>query len=363
MRGKAPVQPSLIVLMNPEDLVPRDHPLRRIKKLADAVLREQAATFEQMYAATGRPSIPPERLLKSTILMALYTVRSERMFCEQLSYNLLFRWFLDMDMTEKPFDASVFAKNRERLLAHHVADEFFYRVVDLARGGKLLSAEHFTVDGTLIESWASIKSFRKKGETKGPDDDDRGNPSVDFHGEKRTNQTHESTTDPEARLMRKGQGKEAKLSFSLHALSENRHGIVVDIRVDEANGTAERRQATEMLDAVNPGGRRITLGADKGYDTKDFVRDCRERKVTPHIARNVNRNGGSALDCRTIRHPGYRVSQRKRKRIEEVFGWIKTVGGYRKTRYIGIDRNQLWAYITGAAYNLVRMAKLMPAQA
>ncbi len=362
MRGKAPLQPSLIVLMNPEDLIPKDHPLRRIKKLADTVLKEQAATFEQMYSTTGRPSIPPERLLKSTILMALYTVRSERMFCEQLSYNLLFRWFLDMDMTEKAFDASVFAKNRERLLAHHVADEFFYCVVDLARGGKLLSAEHFTVDGTLIESWASIKSFRKKGargRTNGSDDDP-GNPSVDFRGEKRTNATHESTTDPEARMARKTYGAKAKLCFSLHALSENRHGLVVDVRVDEANGFAERRQAIEMLDSVCPTGRRVTLGADKGYDVKGFVADLRERNVTPHVAR---KRRFSALDDRTTRHPGYRVSLRKRKRIEEVFGWMKTVGGYRKSRYLGIERNQLWAYVTGAAYNLVRMAKLMPAPA
>jgi transposase len=360
MRGKAPVQPSLIVLMNPEELVPADHPLRRIKRLADKVLKDQAATFEAMYAATGRPSIPPERLLKSTILMALYTVRSERMLAEQLSYNLLFRWFLDMDMTERPFDASVFAKNRERLMAHRVADEFFYRVVDRARVERLLSAEHFTVDGTLIEAWASLKSFRKKGQAKPAGDDDPGNPAVDFHGETRTNQTHESTTDPQARLMRKGNGREARLSFSLHALTENRNGLVVDVRVDEAKGTAERKQAIEMIDAVSPTGRRITVAADKGYDTRDFVAALRERDVTPHVARKARY---SALDDRTTRHPGYAVSQRKRQRIEEVFGWIKTVGGYRKTRYLGIDRNQLWAYVTGAAYNLLRMAKLMPAPA
>lgn len=360
MRGKTPAQPSLIVLMNPGDLVPRDHPLRRIKKLCDAVLKDQAATFEAMYAATGRPSIPPERLLKSTVLMALYTVRSERMLCEQLSYNLLFRWFLDMDMTEKPFDASVFAKNRQRLLTHRVCDEFFYRVVELARTERLLSAEHFTVDGTLIESWASIKSFRPKGETKRPDDDDPGNPSVDFRGEKRTNATHASTTDPESRMARKTYGSEARLCFSLHALTENRNGLVIDVRVDRADGFAERRQAIEMIDAAKPAGGPITLGADKGYDTRDFVAALRERGITPHVAR---KRACSALDERTTRHPGYATSQRKRKGIEEVFGWIKTVGGYRKTRYLGIARNQLWAYVTGAAYNLVRMAKLIPGSA
>ena len=360
MRGKAPAQPSLIVLLNPEDLVPREHPLRGIKRYCDEVLRDLSATFAGMYAATGRPSIPPERLLKSTVLMALYTVRSERMFCEQLAYNLLFRWFLDMDMTEAPFDATVFSHNRERLLTHHVADEFFYRVVDLARARRLLSDEHFTVDGTLIESWASLKNFRPKGETKGPRDGDPGNPTVDFRGERRSNATHESATDPEARLARKGDGKEARLCFSLHALTENRHGLVVDIRVDQATGTAERAQAVEMLDATCLPERRITLGADKGYDTRDFVAALREREITPHVAR---KNRFSAIDDRTTRHPGYATSQRRRKRIEEVFGWIKTVGNFRRTRYKGVDRNQLWAYVTGAAYNLLRLAKLTPAPA
>lgn len=348
--------------MSPESRVPQNHPLRAIKRLADEALAELSPVFDAMYAADGRPSIPPERLLKSMLLMALYTVRSETQFCEQLDYNLLFRWFLDMDMTEPSFVQTVFTKNRTRLAAHDVAGQFFRAVVGQARDARLMSSEHFTVDGTLIEAWASLKSFKRKDDdddTTPPDDP--GNPTVNFHGEKRGNKTHESTTDPDAKLMRKGAGKEAKLSYSAHALMENRNGLVVDVQVDVADGYAERRMALEMLDNSLPGERRITLGADKGYDSHDFIEDCRERNVTPHIAQNITTRRGSNIDGRTTRAVGYAISQRVRKRVEEIFGWMKTVGNFRKTRYIGLGANQIAAYLVAAAYNLIRIAKLTEA--
>lgn len=358
MRGSNTKQSSMLCLMSPEDRVPAEHPLRAIKKLADKALVELSPVFDAMYAGTGRPSIPPERLLKSTLLMALYTVRSERQFCEQLDYNLLFRWFLDMDMVEETFVPTVFTKNRDRLLAHDVAGEFFRAVVAQARAAKLVSSEHFTVDGTLIDAWASLKSFKKKdGSDKAPPDDP-GNPTVDFHGEKRSNETHESTTDPDARLARKGKGKEAKLSYSAHALMENRNGLIVDLQIDLADGRAERRNALHMLDANVPGSRRVTLGADKGYDTRDFVEGCRERNVTPHVAQNASPRRRSMIDRRTTEPAGYSVSQRIRKRVEEIFGWMKTVGNFRKTRYLGLGANQTAAYMIAAAFNLLRIAKL-----
>jgi IS5 family transposase len=291
--------------------------------------------------------------------MALYTVRSERQFCEQLDYNLLFRWFLDMDMVEDSFVPTVFTKNRERLLAHDVAGEFFCAVVAQAKSAKLMSSDHFTVDGTLIEAWASLKSFKKKGDDDKTPPDEPGNPTVDFHGEKRSNETHESTTDPDARLARKGRGKEAKLSYSAHALMENRNGLIVDLQVDLADGRAERRNALAMLDANVPGRRRVTLGAAKGYDTRDLVEACRDRNVTPHVAQNVTKRRRSMIDARTAKRDGYPVSQRIRKRVEEIFGWLKTVGNFRKTRYIGLGANQTAAYMLAAAYNLLRVAKLV----
>lgn len=364
MRGTDTKQSSMLALMSPESVVPSKHPLRRVKVLADAVLTKLSPTFDGMYSAIGRPSIPPERLLKATVLMALYSVRSERLLCEQLGYNLLFRWFLDMDMVEPAPDHSTFSRNRERLLEHDVAGEFFRAVVEQARGEALMSDEHFTVDGTLIEAMASLKSFRPKNEDK---DDGKGpppgNPSnrwVDFHGEKRSNETHESKTDPEAKLMRKGMGKEAKLSYSAHALMENRNGLWVDFRVAEANGRAERETALQMVEQARPGDRPITLGADKGYDTRDFVADCRARNVVPHVAQNQHARRRSAIDQRTTRHAGYTVSQRIRKRVEEIFGWTKTVANFRRTRFRGKARTQLAAYFVGAAYNLLRMAKLLP---
>jgi transposase len=360
MRGVDSKQASMLCLLSPETVVPASHPIRSIKKLVDAALAELSGAFDAMYAAIGRPSIPPERLLKATVLMALYTVRSERLFCEQLGYNLLFRWFLDMDMTEPSFDASTFSKNRLRLIEANVAKQFFARVVEQAKSAKLMSDEHFTVDGTLIEAWASVKSFKaKQGSRDGQSPpDDPGNPTVDFRGERRSNETHESTTDPEARLAKKSPGAAAKLSFSGHALMENRNGLLVDLRIAEQNGRAERLAALKMLDEELPGTRRITLGADRGYDSTDFVEACRQRHVTPHVAQNTS-NRRSAIDRRTARHAGHGVSQRIRKRVEEIFGWVKTIGGLRRTRYRGVARTQLAAYFVAAAYNLLRIAKLL----
>jgi transposase len=306
-----------------------------------------------MYAEIGRPSIPPEHLLKACLLIALYSVRSERQFCERLQYDLLFKWFLDLNITDPAFDASTFSKNKERLLEHEVAKGFLGRVLEEARRRRLLSEDHFTVDGTLLEAWASLKSFRPKDGEGSPPTTGEKNPSVDFHGEKRMNDTHQSTTDPVARLAKKGRGKEAGLCFTGHVLMENRHGLVVDVALSQATGTAERDAALDMLEQV-PGSHRITIGADKGYDTAEFVTSCRMMNVTPHVARRQT----SRVDGRTTRHAGYQVSQQIRKRVEEVFGWVKTVGGGRKLRYRGVERNRLWWEFTAAAYNLLRMAKL-----
>ncbi len=361
MRGELNPQGHMFSYFSPEQRVPRDHPLRAIKRHADEALKPLAATFEVMYSDTGRPSIPPERLLKASLLIALYSIRSDRLFCEQLDYNILFRWFLDMSLEEDPFDPSTFSKNRERLMGYDVALSFFDAVVKLAREKGLLSDDHFTVDGTLIEAWASLKSFKAKSKQKTPPPDDPGNPSVDFHGEARSNATHESTTDPQARLAKKGAGKESRLAFSGHALMENRHGLCLDIHIRTADGYAEREAALKML--ARQGRKRIkpkTLGADKGYHTKDFVARLRRRGIIPHVARIESRKT-PGLDARTTRHDGYALSQKKRKRIEEIFGWMKTVGGLRKTRVRGIARTQLLAHLTGAAYNLLRISRLCPA--
>jgi transposase len=362
MRGNVTRQATMLSLVGPEQRVPRDHPIRRIRQLADAQLKKLSPVFSAMYAPMGRPSIPPETLLKACLLIALYSVRSERQFCERLDYDLLFRFFLDMGLEEASFDASTFAKNKERLLKAEVARRFFEGVVEQARREKLMSAEHFTVDGTLIEAWASLKSFKKKeGEDDDSPPDDPGNPTVNFHGEKRSNATHESTTDPEARLARKGKGKEARLAYAGHVLMENRHGLIADVSLSQADGYAEREQALRMVRRQKAAGIRLsTLGADKGYDTADFVRALREEGVTPHVARNITAQRGSNIDERTVRHPGYAVSQRIRKRVEEIFGWAKTVAGMRKARYRGQRRVGLQMHFVAAAYNLVRMAKLMP---
>lgn len=358
MRGHRKSQTSMLCLISPETAVPKDHPIRRIKQLADAALAELSPVFDRMYAADGRPSIPPERLLKATVLMALYSVRSERQLCEQLAYNLLFRWFLDMDLSEAVFERTVFSHNRARLLAHDVSGEFFRAIVGLAKKEQLMSAEHFTVDGSLIEAWASLKSFKKKDDDEPPRPQGGGkNAEVNFHGEKRSNETHASTTDPDARLARKGFGKEAKLSYTANALMENRHGLLVDLRIAPATGYAERDGALQMIGETLIGKQRITVAGDKGYDTRDFVAECRQMNVVPHVAQSTN-GRRSAIDVRTTRHSGYAVSQRVRKRVEEIFGWMKSIGGFRRTRFKGVDRTQLAAHFVGAAYNLLRMAKL-----
>ena len=364
MRGRQDPQVTMLGFIDLDKRVPTGHPLRTIKALADQCLAALSPEFDAMYAEIGRPSIPPERLLKASLLIALYSVRSERFFCEQLDYNLLFRWFLDMSLLESSFDPTAFTKNRERLLQHRVGQALFDQVVIEADARGLLSDEHFTVDGSLIEAAASLKSFkRRNGDTPTTTDLDPGNPSVDFHGEKRSNATHQSTTDSEARLLKKGKGKEAKLVFMAHALMENRNGMLVDFQTTQATGTAERDMTPVLLEAAKERGfHPRTLGGDKGYDTRDCVAAVRAQGVTPHVAQNTS-GRSSAIDCRTTRHAGYRVSQCIRKRVEEIFGWMKTVGGFRRTRYHGVDRTGLAGYLVATAYNLVRMAKLIGGQA
>ncbi|MHB8068656.1 MAG: IS5 family transposase [Desulfobaccales bacterium] len=356
MRGTDDHQDGMFSYLSPAARVPEDHPLRPIKKMVNQALHEMWHDFEAIYAKEGRPSIPPEKLLRALLLQALYTIRSERLLMEQLDYNLLFRWFVGLSMDDKVWNHSVFSKNRERFLGSDLAAAFFARILKQAAQAGLLSDEHFTVDGTLIEAWASMKSFRPK-DTPPPDADSGRNPEVDFHGERRLNQTHASTTDPEARLYRKGKGKEAKLCFMGHVLMENRHGLIVSPRLTTATGTAEREAAEGMLGNLR-GRHRITVGADKAYDTQDFVQSLRALKATPHVAQNC-KGRESAIDGRTTRHPGYAVSQRLRKRVEEIFGWIKTVGNFRKTRHRGTERVGWVFTLTAAAYNLVRMRSLM----
>lgn len=359
-RGRRNPQVSMLAFVDLEERVPLDHPLRPIKRLADAALAELSPTFDVMYAEGGRPSIPPERLLKASLLIALYSVRSERAFCEELDYHLLYRWFLDMDLMEPGFAPTSFSKNRQRLLDHDVASRFFDEVVGQADDRGLLSDEHFTVDGTLIEAAASLKSFRPKDAAPPVEPpDDPGNPTVDFRGEKRSNATHASTTDPESRLAKKGAGQAAKLCYTGHALMENRHGLLVDFQITATTGTAERDMTPVLLETAKARGfHPQTVGADKGYDTKACVAAVRRLGATPHVAQNQTTTRPSAIDGRTTRHAGYAVSQRKRKRVEEIFGWMKTVGGFRRTRFRGLARTQLAGYVVAAAYNLVRMSKL-----
>jgi transposase len=359
MRGQDHQQSQMFSYLSPESRVRKDHPLRAIRAMADQALERMSPLFDAMYAATGRPSIPPEKLLRAQLIQMLYSVRSERLLMEEIDYSLLFRWFVGMNMDEEVWDPTVFTKNRDRLLDADVAKEFLLQVLEQAGDRGLTSDEHFTVDGTLLEAWASLKSFQRKDEPNRPPDDP-GNPTVNFHGEKRSNQTHESTTDPDSKLARKGNGKEAKLSFNANLLIENRNGLIVDTEVFEANGTAERDAALVMLERV-PGDERVTVGADKGYDTRDYVAECRNLKVTPHVAQNEKRPGGSAIDGRTTRHGGYAVSQRKRKRIEESFGWLKTIALMRKVRHRGIFKVGWVFTFAAAAYNLVRMKNLSAA--
>ena len=343
--------------LSPEQRVPEKHPLRPIRLIVDDALKALSPTFSQLYSDFGRPSIPPEKLLRALLLQVLYTVRSERMLMEQLEYNLLFRWFVGLNMDEAVWVPTVFTKNRDRLWEGDIAEKFFQAVLTQARVVDLISDEHFTVDGTLIEAWAGQKSFQRK-DRPAPPPDDPGNPTVNFHGETRSNDTHESTTDPDARLARKSGGHESKLAYCGNVMIENRNGLVVDTELLQCNGTAERDAAMLMAERVE-GTERITVGADKAYDTKDFVSEMRGMNVTPHVSQNTKRPGGSAIDGRATRHEGYQVSQRKRKRIEEVFGWMKTVGTLRKTRHRGLQTVRWVFTFTAAAYNLVRMRNLM----
>ena len=347
---------AMLTTLSPEDLIPKDHPIRRIRAVVDAVLGELDGEFDAMYARSGRPSVPPEQLLKATVLMALYSIRSERAFCERLNYDLLFKWFLDLPIDAAAFDATTFSKNRERLLTHEIADRFFAAVVTQAKLRRYLSSDHFSVDGTLLEAWASHKSFKPKDGPPSQSPPGR-NAEVQFHGERRSNATHASTTDPEACLARKSNATAAKLSYAGHLLMEHRNALIVDMELTEATGYAERDAALEMLERLPPARRRRTLAGDKGYDVAAFVAEVRERGFTPHIAPNTTRQK-STIDGRTTRHAGHLVSQRIRKRIEEPFGWMKTVGGGRKLRYIGKRRNRAWFVMTGAVYNIIRIAAL-----
>jgi transposase len=360
MRGTDQQQNHVFSYISPEQRVPRDHPLRPIRTMVNEILKDLSPQFNKMYAKVGRPSIPPEQLLRAQLLQMLYSVRSERLLMEQMDYNILFRWFVGLNMDDAVWDATVFTKNRDRLLEAELAKEFLARVVAQARDKGWTSDEHFTVDGTLLEAWASLKSFQRRDKKDGPPPEDPGNPSVDFHGEKRSNQTHESKSDPEAQLARKGPGKEAKLSYSGNLLVENRNGLIVSGRVWEATGFAERYAALEMLEKI-PGIGRVTVGGDKGFDTADFVRECRNLHMTPHVAQNLGRRGGSAIDDRTTQHKGYAISQKKRKRIEECFGWLKTIALLRKVRHRGTLKVDWIFTFACAAYNLVRMRNLMAA--
>ena len=360
MRGDDHQQEAIFSYIGLEDRVPKDHPLRAIRQMADQALHELDAEFQRLYARVGRPSVAPEKLIRAQLLQALYSVRSERQLMEQLDYNLLFRWFVGLNIDDPVWDVTVFTKNRERLIEGEVAEQLLLAVVEQARSHQLLSEEHFTVDGTLLEAWASVKSFQPKDKKGSPPPEDPGNPTVNFRGEKRSNQTHESKTDSDALLARKGPGKEAKLSYSGNLLVENRNGLIVSSLVWEATGTAERDAAMVMLQQV-PGIGQVTVGGDKGFDTAEFVRECRNMRVTPHVAQNLARRGGSAIDGRTTQHPGYHISQKKRKRIEECFGWLKTIALLRKVRHRGTLKVDWIFTFACAAYNLVRMRSLMAA--
>ena len=356
MRGDNQQQAAMFSFLSPEQRVPADHPLRTIHKLVDRVLLALSPEFDRLYSHTGRPSIPPEKLLRALLLQVLYTIRSERLLMEQLDYNLLFRWFVGLNMDDPIWDATTFTKNRQRLLDGDIAQAFFAQVLALARERHLVSDEHFTVDATLLEAWAGLKSFRAKTHPPTEPPDDPGNPTVDFHGERRSNATHESTTDPDARLMRKGKGKEAKLCYLGHVLMENRHGLAVRVQTSQAT-TAEPETALTLVDQMprRPG---RTLGADKAFDTADFVETLRAMELTPHVAQHT-RGRRSALDGRTTHHPGYAISQRKRKRIEEIFGWLKTIGLLRKLRHRGMARVDWMFVFATAVYNLVRLRTLV----
>jgi transposase len=358
MRGDDQQQSGMFSYVSLEERVPQDHPLRRIRETVDEILPSMGKDFDSLYAKTGRPSVPPERLLRAVLLQIFYTVRSERLLMEQMNYNLLFRWFVGLEMDEPVWNHAVFSKNRERLLNQEVAQEFFRRV--LAQAKPYLSDEHFTVDGTLIEAWASQKSFQKK---EGGDDE-----PGQFRGQKRSNETHASKTDPDAKLYRKGNGQEAKLGYLGHVLMENRHGFIVNAMLTQADGRAERDAALLMLYQQWRSRRQrrrrapMSVGADKAYDTHDFVETVRELDIRPHVAQNLNRRGGSAIDSRTTRHQSYRISQSKRPWIEKTFGWMKQTGGMRKTKLRGLAKVAWQFLMTAAAFNLWRLPKIQTAE-
>jgi transposase len=360
MRGKQEQQAAMFSYISQEDRIPQDHPLRAIKKLVEPMLNELSRDFSKLYSDTGRPSIPPEQLLKALLLQIFYTIRSERLLMEQLDYNLLFRWFVGLSMDDEVLNHSVFSKNRDRLLEGDIATKFLQQVLELAGIHKLLSDEHFTVDGTLIEAWAGQKSFVKKGNsTVLTHDDDPGNPTINFHGEERTNLTHESTSDPQARLYKKSSGSEAKLCFLGNAVIDNRHGLVVSTQYTQATGTGEREAALAMMKKLKKNRKScMTLGADKAYDTTNFITGLRKLNITPHVA--IKRSHGSnIIDGRTVHHGGYAISQRKRKIIEEFFGWLKTIALMRKTRHRGVERGGWMFTFTAALYNLIRIRNIV----
>lgn len=357
MRGEDIFQESLFTTVQLESFVPTDHPLRPIKALLDKAMKNLNWLFSGIYADTGRESIPPERLIRAQLLQVLYSIRSERQLVEQINYNLLYRWFVGLTIEDTVWNHSTFSINRDRLLENDVITELFEEVVGLARQQKLLSDEHFSVDGTLIQAWASQKSYRRKDDDSEPPAGSGRNSEANFHGESRGNETHESKTDGDARLARKGPGKEAKLSYMGHTVMENRNGLIVKAATSHATGKAEREVAANLLSDLS-GMKKRTVGADKNYDTAEFVADCRAMNITPHVARNDNRNGGSAIDGRTSRHAGYAISQRSRKRVEEPFGWGKTIGLIRQMKVRGLSKVNGVFLMTMIGWNLTRMRSL-----
>lgn len=361
MRGSDEVAGSLFSYVSLEKRVPVDHPLRVIRRIVNATLADMSAEFDALYPPNGRESIPPERLLRALLLQAFYSIRSERQLVERIDFDLLFRWFVGLGIDDPVWDATTFTKNRDRLLAGEIAGKFLAAVLAQKPVKALLSMEHFSVDGTLLEAWASTKSFRPK-DGSGPPPGAGRNGEQDFHGQKRSNETHASTTDPDARLARKGRGKEAKLCFMGHALMENRNGLIVGAVATRASGHAERLAAVHLIEPHAEKAGRVTVGGDKGYDAEDFIIEMREINVTPHVAQNDN-GRRSAIDGRTTRHPGYAVSMCIRKRIEEAFGWAKTVAGLRKARHRGLPKIDWQFTFAMAAYNLIRLPKLLGAAA
>jgi transposase len=360
MRGADISQPSLFITKTVEDFVPKEHPLRSIRKLVDQALAQMDGKFERLYADEGRASIAPERLIRASLLQVLFTLRSERQLVEHIRYNLLYRWFVGLEMDDVVWHHATFSKNRERLLDESLMTSLFKSVLKIAQRHRLLSSEHFSVDGTLLDAWASHKSFKPK--ERDDDDGQSGGKERDFRNERRSNQTHVSSTDPDAELMRKGAGMEARLRYGVHHLVENRHHLIVDVKVAPAASVHERAVALKMLKKASKD-RRITAGGDKGFDTRDFVKQCRQQDITPHVAQNTARRGGSAIDARTTRHAGYEISQRKRKMIETTFGWTKQYGGLRRMMYRGLERVSARVKLVNSAFNLLRISHLVPVEA